>query len=499
MRTKINNKALVVLLSLLMVLSVSMVVFPIKAYEKPKTSAGVDLTIIMLGSQQMPGVQNVTDEFLASKLGSGVNSVTVQSSGDNANLQLTALQTLMQGGGATAHVVALDVVWTAQFADNGWVIPLDSYLTGINLNDYGSGIVAACNYKSHYYAFPYFMNLGVLYYRKDLLDLHMPGWTPADFATWEGLNDTANYILNNQSGLLKSADANLVGYLGQLDAYEGGVVNFFEWCGSNGALDVVTSTGDVNINTAKVTKAMEFISGLVPPQYTGVQGTPYIIPRAGLVMDEGSSGNAWLANNTIFLRQWPYIYSLSEANHMNFGLAPLPHFAGASGYKTSAVGGAILAVPTATTGVAREAAVNLTKFLGGEVAQESELTADIDPGPTYTPQGNFPALKSVFANPPAGFEWIKNWTAQAALTLSRPVHPSYPLISSTIADYFSDLLSKQKSVSVALSEMQRDVEEIVAGTPAEPTIPGYSIALLIISVTFTAGLIVIVKKKNKLN
>ena len=495
MTNVINKKALVCLIGFLMIFSAALFLMPVSAFNEPKSSQGVDLTVIMLGDQQIPGVENVTDEFLASVWGSGVDSVTVTSSGADASAQLTFLQAGLQAGSYSSHVIAIDVVWTAPFVDNGWLINLDSYLTDVDLNDYGSGIVAACEYQGSYYAFPYFMNLGVLYYRTDLLDLHMPGWTEDDFDTWEDLNATANYILNNQSGLLTTDDEDLVGYIGQLDAYEGGVVNFFEWCGSNGALDVVTSSGEVNIDTTAVNEAMSFIKALVPPQYTIVQGTDYIIPRYGLVYDEATSGNKWLANESIFCRQWPYIYALSEANNVEFGLAPLPHFEGATGYKTSAVGGAILAVPTVTTGTAREAAVNFTKFLGTLEAQESELTADIDPGPTYTPQGNFPALLEVFDNPPAGFEYIQNWSEQAALTLSRPVHPDYPLISNAIADYFSDLLSCQKSVDDALEEMERDVTEIVAGPPTEPAIPGYSIAILIISFASIIGIIIITKRK----
>jgi multiple sugar transport system substrate-binding protein len=494
LKQKINKKPLVILLAFLMVFTSAFFVLPIRAVKEPQPAQGVDLTIIMLGDQQKPGVENVTDDFLLDPLGHGVHSVTVESSGADASAQLTTLQTILQGGSATTHVIAIDVVWTAPFADNGWIIPLDSYLTGIDMNDYGSGIVAACQYQGQYYAFPYFMNLGVLYYRKDLLDLHMPGWDETAFDTWEHLNATANYILNNETGLLDNPD--LVGYIGQLDAYEGGVVNFFEWCGSNGALDVVTSDGDVNIDVPKVHEAMDFIKALVPPQYTGVQGTDYIIPRFGLVSDEGSSGNLWLANNSIFCRQWPYIYSLSEANDIDFGLAPLPHFAGATGYKTSAVGGAILAIPTATTGVAREAAINLTKYLGMTEAQESELTADIEAGPGYTPQGNFPALLDVFNNPPSGFEYIQNWSDQAALTLSRPVHPDYPLISNTIADYFSDLLSCQKSVDTALFEMDRDVNEIIHGA-AVPPIPGYSIGLVILSLACVVGIVILVRRRYK--
>jgi trehalose/maltose transport system substrate-binding protein len=301
------------------------------------------------------------------------------------------------------------------------------------------------------------------------------------------LKTTANHILNNVSGLLTTADADLVGYVGQFDAYEGGVVNFFEIIGSNGVLDAVTSTGDVNVNTQDVNDAMVFFKGLVPPQYTGVQGNDYIIPRYGLVHDEGSSVGKWLANESIFMRQWPFAYGLSEDNHMEFGLAPLPHFAGATGFRTSAVGGAILAVPTATTGAERDAAVNLIKFLGDQVAQEAELTE----------VSNFPALSSVYASPPTGQEWIMNFTDQLPLTLSRPVHEDYPLISDVIADYFSDLMSCQKSVDDALTEMERDIGDIVGGPVPEPPIPGYSIAILVITTVFTIGLIVVVRKRRK--
>ena len=493
---KYNKKPIILLMTLVLLFSFSMFLFPVKAYNEPKTSQGVDLTVIMLGDQQVPGVENVTAAFLASPLGSGVDTVTVSSSGADASAQLTYLQSGLQARSYTSHVIAIDVVWTAPFVKNGWLINLDPFIGDVDLNDYGSGIVAATLYQGHHYAFPYFMNLGVLYYRTDLLDLHMPGWTPADFATWEGLNATANYILNNESGLLTPADANLVGYIGQMDSYEGGVVNFFEWCGSNGALDLVTSSGGVNIDTPAVNDAMDFLAALIPGQYTGVQGTPYIIPRYGLVYDEASSANKWLANESIFLRQWPYVYALSEDAGIQFGLAPLPHFAGATGYKTSAVGGAILAVPTDTQGVAREAAINFTKFMGMQEAQEAELTADTVAGDgKYTPEGNFPALLSVYASPPTGFEYIENWSAQAALTLSRPVNPNYPLISNTIAGYFSNLLAGQKSVSDALADMQRDVSQIVAPTVEEPSIPGYSIAIILISFASTIGIIVFAKRK----
>ena len=496
--TKYNKKALVVLGSLVLLMTSTFFLFPIKVHSKPNSSQ-VPMLTIYVTDQQKPGVDYVIADFLTSPLGSGVTAVTVTSTGTTANEQLAFLQTLMTGGTATAAVIGLDVVWTAVFASNGWIINLDSYLEPNEMDDYVAGLVDAGTWNDNLYAYPYFNNLGILFYREDLLDLHMPGWTEADFDTWEELQTTANWILNNGSGKLTPADADLVGYVGQFDAYEGGVVNFFEIIGSNGVLDAVTSAGDVNVNTQDVNDALAFIKALVPPQYTGVQGNltdapdpntdynDYIIPRYGLVHDEGSSIGKWLANESIFMRQWPFAYAASEDNHMDFGLAPLPHFAGATGYRTSAVGGAILAVPTATTGVAREAAVNLTKFLGDQLAQEAELTE----------VSNFPALTSVYASPPTGQEWIMNFTDQLPLTLSRPVHEDYPLISDVIADYFSDLMSCQKSVDDALAEMERDLNDIVGAPVPEPEIPGYSIAILVITTALTIGLIVVVKRRRK--
>ena len=484
--TKYNKKALIVLTSLVLLMTSTFLLFPITVHSKPNSSQ-VPMLTIYVTDQQMPGVEFVKADFLASPLGSGVTDVTITSTGTSANEQLTFLQTLMTGGTATAAVIGLDVVWTALFASNDWLVNLDSYLDPNEMDDYVAGLVDAGTYDGSLYAYPYFNNLGILFYREDLLDLHMPGWTEADFDTWEELQTTANHILNNVSGELTPADADLVGYVGQLDAYEGGVVNFFEIIGSNGVLDAVTSTGDVNVNTQDVNDAMTFFKALVPPQYTGVQGNDYIIPRYGLVHDEGSSVGKWLANESIFMRQWPFAYGLSEDNNMDFGLCPLPHFAGATGYRTSAVGGAILAVPSVTTGDARDAAVNLIKFLGDQVAQEAELTEI----------SNFPALTSVYASPPAGEEWIMNFTDQLPLTLSRPVHEDYPLISDVIADYFSDLMSCQKSVDDALAEMERDIKEIVGEPVPEPIIPGYSIAILVITTAFSIGLIIVFRRRHR--
>jgi multiple sugar transport system substrate-binding protein len=463
--------------------------------SEPKSSAGVDLNIVVT-DQQLPGVQAIVSDFLADPLGSGVNSVTVTSSGTNANDQLTFLSTAMASSSTSYDIIGLDVVWTAQFATNGWIIPLDSYISGGQLDpmtNFVPGMVQACTYNGHVYAYPYFMNLGILWYRTDLMDqaYGVGMWSPSQFSTWEGLNATANYILNNMSGTL--TNPNLVGYVGQFDNYEGGVVNFFEIAGSNGATNLISGT-TVNIgDNAKVLSAMQFFQKLIPPQYTGVQGTPsapnpYIIPRNGLVMDEGSSIGTWTQNNSIFMRQWTFAYDSSLSAGIKFGIAPLPHFAGATGYATSAVGGAILAIPTFINSAQRAAALNFTKYLGQTTAQEAEL---ITPG-----VGNFPALQSVYSAPPTGYEWISNWTTQLSQTLSRPVEAQYPAISTVISNEFSNILSGGKTAAAGLDSMQTQIESILAGPPSVPGIPGYSIGLVLFAAASAIGIIIVLRKRK---
>jgi ABC-type glycerol-3-phosphate transport system substrate-binding protein len=483
---KLNYK-IVIMLSLMMFSMSGIFMFSgataTTATSVPKSSAGVDLTVIVT-AQQVPGVKNVTADFLASPLGSGINSVKVESSGTTATGQLSTIETALSTGSTKYGIVGIDVVWTGFFADNGWIIPLDSYISSGALDpmsNFVGGMVQAGTYNGHVYGYPYFMNLGILWYRKDLMDQY--GFTPANFTTWEGLNATANYILNNETGMLTNPD--LVGYVGQFDNYEGGVCNFFEVAGSNGATNLI-SGNTVNIaGNTKLAQAMTFFQGLVPPQYTGVQGTPYIIPRDGLVMDEGSSVTTWYQNNSIFMRQWTFPYLDSIKNGIDFGIAPLPHFAGATNYKTSVVGGALLAIPKAVTGADRAAAVNFTKYLGETHAQQMEL-ANVS---------NFPALKSVYNTPPAGFDWIKNWTSQLDQTLSRPVEAKYPLISSVISNNFNNILSGGKTVTQGLNDMQTGIEDILATPPS--VIPGYSIGMILFATMSALGIIILMRKRRK--
>ncbi len=449
-----------------------------------------DVTLkIIVTDQQAPGVTAVIDSFVAAT--DGVDDVEVVASGTRADDQLTYLTTLMAAEDDEFDVIGLDVVWTAQFADNGWIKDLTDDLETDEMDDYFGGMVQACTYKDKIWAYPYFMNLGVLFYRKDIIERN--GFTIADFDTWDEFQDNTNTILANETEQTLNPD--LVGFVGQFDAYEGGVVNFVEWIGSGGVLDIFDEDGNADVNNTEIQASMEFLKGLIAPRYTGVQGTDYIVPRSGLTHDEGSSVGIWNAGNTVFMRQWPFAYGLSETNellnatdgegdYIQFGVTAMPTKSGATDEKSAVVGGAILSVSSYSAN--QELALELIRFLGDTEAQEAELTE----------VSNFPALKSVFDDLPTGFEWVENFEEAAEKTLSRPIHPKYPDISTEIADKFNDLLGGVKSIEQGLGEMESAINEIIEGGPTEARIPGYSLALVVIASTLSIGIIIVFKKRR---
>lgn len=472
------------------ILMLTMMVFPLgfTLAVKPVKAQGVTLKIIVT-DQQAPGVEAVVDDFVAAT--DGVDAVTVVSSGTRAEDQLTYLTTLMAAQDDEFDVIGLDVVWTAQFAENGWIMDLTDDLEANEMDAYFGGMVQSCTYQDKVWAYPYFMNLGVMFYRKDIIERN--GFTIDDFATWDDFKNNTNAILDNVTE--QNLNPDLVGLVGQFDAYEGGVCNFMEWIGSAGVTSIFDADGNPQINTTQNQETMEFLKGLVAPRYTGVQNTTYLIPRSGLTMDEGSSVGMWLAGNAIFMRQWPFAYGSSIAesslnatdgsgNYVQFGVTAMPTKTGAADEKSAIVGGAILGISSFSAN--QELALDLVRFLGDTDAQKAELTE----------VSNFPALKSVFSDLPAGFEWVADFEGAAEKSLSRPVHPKYAEISTQIADKFNDILGGVKTVKFGLGEMENDINEIISGGPTSSDIPGFTPLFLLLASGFAIGVIVVYKKRR---
>jgi multiple sugar transport system substrate-binding protein len=195
-------------------------------------------------------------------------------------------------------VMTLDVIWTAEFADAGYLVPLDA--DKFNVDRMLRRPVEAVKRNDRLWAVPMRTDAGLLYYRKDLV--RAP-------SSWPELIDAAG-----TAGPLHHID----GYVGQFDQYEGLTVNAIEAIWANGG-EVLTPGGDVVVDSVEARQGVRMLIDGIEQGW---------IPRAALRFDEERSREAFQQGRAVFLRNWPYVYSqLADSRSPvagRFGVAPLP-------------------------------------------------------------------------------------------------------------------------------------------------------------------------------
>ncbi|HUC98745.1 MAG TPA: extracellular solute-binding protein, partial [Candidatus Polarisedimenticolaceae bacterium] len=67
-------------------------------------------------------------------------------------------------------VFFMDVIWPGEFASAGWTLPLDRFFSTAEQGKFLEAPIAANRYRGEIFGVPLFIDAGLLYYRKDLLD-----------------------------------------------------------------------------------------------------------------------------------------------------------------------------------------------------------------------------------------------------------------------------------------------------------------------------------------
>src|SRR5262245_4891887 len=69
-------------------------------------------------------------------------------------------------------VFLMDSIWPGEFASAGWALPLERYFGGAEQEKFLRSAIQANRYRGQIFGVPLFIDAGVLYYRKDLLEKH---------------------------------------------------------------------------------------------------------------------------------------------------------------------------------------------------------------------------------------------------------------------------------------------------------------------------------------
>jgi multiple sugar transport system substrate-binding protein len=330
----------------------------------------------------------------------------------------------LEGRSPGFDVMMLDCIWVPEFARAGWLLDLTTRIGRDELVPYFSSTVAAATYDGRIWALPWNFNVGLLYYRADLLAKY--GLRPPE--TYEDLVAQVHRIRAGER------DPRLDGYVWQGKQYEGLVVNVLEAMWANGTR-LVADDGAIFPDPARAADALRFLRGLIE---TGVS------PAWTTAADEELSRRAFGDGRAVFLRNWPYALDLFQRDSAVRGkvaLAPLPGRArGERG--AGSTGGAHLGISRRSRHP--DLAMALVRHLTTESAQRA-IALGAALSPTRQALYHDPVL---VRERPA----LPQLHALALASRPRPVTPYYLLLSATVQPEFSAALVGVKPPERAIAD-----------------------------------------------
>ena len=182
-----------------------------------------------------------------------------------------------------------------------------------------------------------------------------------------------------------------------------------------------------------------------------------ISPEGVLAYQEEESRGVWQTGNAVFMRNWPYAYSLGNAGDSavagKFDVTTLPT---GQGHDTSAatLGGWNVAVSKYSDN--QEAATSLAVYLASAEAQKTRAINE----------SNLPTIISLYEDADIEREQpiIPRWKdvfLQAVPRPSAPTRQDYNEVSTLFFTAVHSVLSGEEDAADALEELEEDLEDLL--------------------------------------
>ena len=323
-------------------------------------------------------------------------------------------------------VLQLDVIWTAEFAGAGWIRPLEG-----DDADFVAAAWQAAHWRGTLFALPWFVDVGLLYWRTDLLES-----APGSIAR-----------LRDEAARLAASGPARFGLVWQGARYEGLVTVFLEHLTAFGGR-IVDAGGQVVVDEPAAIQALTFMRDAL--------GAGGFVPTSVLAWQEEQTRFAFQNGEAVFMRNWPYAWALLQDRAQSavagrVAVAPFP--AGENGRPAAALGGAELAVSRWSGHP--DLAEALARFLTApeQMLERARLVAQL------------PARRSLYDDSaladalPIPLEQVRGALDAA---VPRPVTPVYTELSEILQVELHRALSGQATPEAALHRAASDMRALLA-------------------------------------
>jgi multiple sugar transport system substrate-binding protein len=335
----------------------------------------------------------------------------------------------LNGHAPEPDVLQLDIVWTAEFAAAGWILPLDPF--DPDVGDFFEAAIEANRWRGGLYALPWFVDVGLLYWRTDLVDR-------APHSLGE-LRAVARSLV--QSGVVP------FGLVWQGARYEGLVTVFLEHLGAFGG-GILDDGARVIVDAPEAKRALEFMRGAI--------GDAGFVPATALTWQEENTRLAFQNGQAAFMRNWPYAWGLLQDRQQSrvagrVSVAVFP--AAPDGRPTAALGGSQLAINARTAEPALAWALVDYLTAPAQMLERARLAAQL---PARHSLYDTAALADALALPAAPLR------DALRAAVPRPVTPVYSELSDILQVRLHRALTGQQTPSDALDDAAREMRALLA-------------------------------------
>ncbi|HKC23730.1 MAG TPA: ABC transporter substrate-binding protein, partial [Thermoanaerobaculia bacterium] len=333
-------------------------------------------------------------------------------------------------------LVYMDVTWTPKLAAAGWLVPLDGEIPAAELASLLPVAVEAGRYGGRLYRVPVRTDVGLLYYRKDLLA--RAGAAPP--RTFEELMRAARTL---------ESPPDLWGFVFQGSQYEGLVCVYLEALRGFGGFWVDEATLELGLERPEAAAALDFLvrcrsGGISPPGVT--------------TLKEDESRRLFQDGRAVFLRNWSYVWRLAQRPGSrvagNVGVVQVVSAGGASGRGT--LGGWGLGVSRFSRH--REGAIAFVRYAVSAEGQRALCRAT----------GFAPTRRDAYEDPEllAANPFLAELKPLLDGAAARPAIPRYALASDILQRQLSAALAGLVDTKTALARAAKETR-LMLGAPRE--------------------------------
>jgi multiple sugar transport system substrate-binding protein len=395
----------------------------------PAKRAEVRLAFLVAASEREDWAP-IARRFQAARPGVRVELVEGPNSTDlRENLYTAALL----AGDDSFDLVSMDVTWTSKFAAAGWLVPLEGEFAPGELGRLLPADVEAGRYRGRLYRVPVRTDVGLLYYRSDLLEA-------AGLEAPETFEDLVRISRALQS------PPRLWGFLWQGAQYEGLVCTYLEVLSGHGGFWIRPNTLEVGLDRPEAVEALQFLRS--------ARADRAISPPGVTTYREEESRRLFQDGRAVFLRNWPYVWRLAQASDSpvagKIGVQPMVH--APSGRSAATLGGWGFGVSR----FSRHPRLAM-EFIRHALRLESQRALCRDTG--YAP-----ALREAYEDPEllAANPFLARLRRVHERAVARPAIARYALASDILQRHLSACLAGLAGAGDALGEAAEETRRMLA-------------------------------------